>query len=868
MALTQNLPLRWRREQLIGDRYRVDRYLDGGSAGEVYSAQNVWTSRWVAVKRLLPDLQSEANFVERFLLEGRIGGEIEHPNIVQILDMGREPSDGSLFIVQELLRGRPLRAIITEKGKLSVPDAMDLVIPIVGALVAVHQQGIVHRDIKPENIFVLGAPFGQRIPKLLDFGIAKAREDRELTETGDVMGTLGYAAPEQLEGCTQVDRRADIWSIGLVLYELLSGEHPFHADNVSAAMYKIMHRDARDLHDIVPGCPKGISEIVSRTLRKNRQERPDSMLDLLEQLLRWSREEPDEFLRTLAIRHQLSIPSSLAQKLLPPELQPISRAVPSSSTTLSSSGAHVAVITTRRRTDTKRTSTTETQDEGAARLYPGEVLVTLRTPEDTRRIRTFRSPAVEVREGPKPQGADGSVQLAQSRRPAQKEPACDFGSLDFLDDGVDPDSAVSTGLVYLDAYADAATEALARNEFAMACDAANLLADREGMEPALRASMRVLQARGSFWLGDATGQETHATEALKLADAGSKQRFEAAAELACASSILGRLDNLLQLVDEFAKTEVSSEVLPDYLVGCCRFGIALQRAGWPEHVERLLGQVQETLQLKAASHPEVRAWSLLLGAELASHAGDHAHSLALTHDAAKAFAEQGDPRWACVCKGNAGFAMLSLGGYAEAREELGQAIRAAVESRISHAEAMRLNLGLAEARGGEPRAGLEQLRASVAMLGDSADWRVRSAGHRYLAEVLLELGFNEDAEKEARTAVELAASPALRAQALAMLALVQLPRPMEAFMAASQAMGMLKSVGGVAEDEARIRLAYAQSLDAMGHGDSAAEAYENARRRLLERAARISDPLWRSSFLERVREHEQTLALAAERCGE
>jgi len=643
---------------------------------------------------------------------------------------------------------------------------------------------------------------------------------------------------------------------------MLSGEHPFHADNVSAAMYKIMHREARDLHAIVPDCPKGISRIVRSTLRKNRQERPDSMLDLLEQMLRWSREEPNEFLRSLAVRHQFSIPSSLAQKVLPTELLPVSRAVPSSA--LSSSGAHVAVITTRKRTEPQAPSAQEQHDEADAGLYPGEVLVTLRANQDPRPVRTFRSPAVEIREGPRP---ELPPQVAQSRRPAQKAPVCDFGSLDFLDDGMDPDSAVSTGLIYLDAYAEAASDALGRNEFAIACDAANLLAEREGMEPALRAAMQVLQARGHFWLGDAAAQEAHASEALALAESGSKQRFDAAAELACASSILGKLDNLLQLVNEFTRTELSSEVLPQYLVGCCRLGIALQRAGWPEHVERLLGQIQEDLH-GAESHPEVRAWFLLLQAELSSHAGDHAHSLALTHEAAKAFADHGDARWACVSKGNAGFAMLSLGGYDEAREELSEAIRDAVASRISHAESMRLNLGLAEARGGDPRSGLKQLRASVALFGDSSNWRVRSAGHRYLAEVLLELGRTEEAEKEARTAVELAASPALRAQALAMLALVQLPRPMEAFMAASQAMGMLKSVGGVAEDEARIRLVYARSLDAMGHGDSASEAYENARRRLIERAGRISDAWWRSSFLERVRDHQETLALARGRCPE
>lgn len=137
---------------------------------------------------------------------------------------------------------------------------------------------------------------------------------------------------------------------------------------------------------------------------------------------------------------------------------------------------------------------------------------------------------------------------------------------------------------------------------AMAGDAASLLAEKEGMERALRASMRVLQARGSFWPGDAAGQQLHASEAMSLAESESKQRFDAAAELASACSTLGELDNLLQLVDEFTRPDVASEVLPDYLVGCCRLGIALQRAGWPEHVERILGKIRDELLSNTGSH--------------------------------------------------------------------------------------------------------------------------------------------------------------------------------------------------------------------------------------------------------------------------
>ncbi len=839
---------------MIGERYRIDRFLDEGGAGEVYAAQNAWTSRQVAVKRLLPELQTESTLVERFVLEGRIGGRVEHPNIVQVLDMGRETSDGSLFIVQELLRGAPLRAVIERSGRLSVGDALDLVVPILGALVAVHQEGIVHRDIKPENIFVQDGSFGHRIPKLLDFGIAKASLESTLTKAGSVMGTLGYMPPEQLAGAKDVDRRADIWSVGIVLYELVAGAHPFAADSYVEALDKIMRRDARPLHDIVPDCPKGFSDIVGRTLRKNRQDRPDSMLTVLEDLLRWSHNEPDGHLHSLFSRHRLSVPASIEQKLRAPAGSVMPPPLWSSLSSVRRAQGSPTVTPSQLAWEPRADANQDIEvDVDMSSEAPPSA--TDSSADDT---------LFDLREAMLPgEAARGRARGATDVPPVETSVSAPPETTRCAaDDDLAPESEPS--IITIDAYIALAAQALTRNDFVIAMRVADMVVAAALGDPETQADMRLLQARACFWRGDAAMHEAHAFDAYHLAVPGSRLRMQASAELACASSDLGAHARLHDLVDDLTLARVQDDVLPDYLVACCRVGIALQRAGWPEHVERVLGRIQTDLD-RQSDCPDVRAWTLLMRAELAAHTGDHAHSLTLTNDAVRAFEEQGDTRWACVCKGNVGRSMLLLGGYEEACELLSRAIAEATASNLSQATIMRLNLGIATVRRGEINLGIEQLRPCVATLEQSPDSRSACIGHIYLAEALALCGSVHDAEREARMAVDAAQlSPTLRAQALATLAQVVMDRPMEAFMAASQAMDILASVGGVTEDDARIRLAYALALQALGHIAKAKAALVDARNRLVERAERISDERWRSSFLKRVRDHARTFELASD----
>ncbi|MFW5740899.1 MAG: serine/threonine-protein kinase PknK, partial [Myxococcota bacterium] len=247
-------------------------------------------------------------------------------------------------------------------------------------------------------------------------------------------------------------------------------------------------------------------------------------------------------------------------------------------------------------------------------------------------------------------------------------------------------------------------------------------------------------------------------------------------------------------------------------------------------------------------------------------AGDHAHSLELTERAVSAFEQAGDVRRACVFRVNIGNAAMLLGDYEAAESLLDAALTEAASMRLAGAATMRLNLGITLARLGKIDQGQELVTRALRTYVRRGDWGGECGARVYLAEILWMQGDRDGAEREALAAVERAhISPVIQAEALGMLSMVQQDRPMEAFISASQAMELLQSVGGVAEGEARIRLAYALALDALGHGESAARAYEQGRKRLQDRAARISDEKWRRSFLEGVPDHARTMQLAEAR---
>ncbi len=235
---------------------------------EVWAAQNLLTDRQFAIKLVLPSLAARPDIVERFLQEARATGRLKHPAIVDVFDVGRA-EDGRPFMVMELLRGCTLDQQIRSVGPLDPLTASVLIGRVARALVVAHRAGVVHRDLSSANIFLVASRDGKPWPKILDFGVSKlmrSRDRRVRTDSGSVMGSPDYMSPEQAQGSEAVDARTDVWALGVLLYESLTGRTPFVGRNYNALMLAIM---------TVPHCP----------VRQLRPDVPEALCDLIESCL-------------------------------------------------------------------------------------------------------------------------------------------------------------------------------------------------------------------------------------------------------------------------------------------------------------------------------------------------------------------------------------------------------------------------------------------------------------------------------------------------------------------------------------------------------------------------------------------------------
>jgi serine/threonine protein kinase len=262
--------------------------LGEGGMGQVFEATNGWTERRVALKVMHAQVAQDEQMIERFFREARVASRIGHPNIIDVLDMGHDAETGVYYIVQEFLDGVSLRSHLDRSGQLSAREAFELLIPVMSALVAAHRAGVVHRDLKPDNIFLQRAA-GGFVPKLIDFGIAKVAspeaDSNNLTRTGSVMGTPSYMSPEQARGEKNVGPGTDVWAMGVVWFEALSGRCPFEGENYNELLSKILIDPAPPLRSLVANQPSGLLDVVDRTLTKDRSVRLASMQDFLSALL-------------------------------------------------------------------------------------------------------------------------------------------------------------------------------------------------------------------------------------------------------------------------------------------------------------------------------------------------------------------------------------------------------------------------------------------------------------------------------------------------------------------------------------------------------------------------------------------------------
>ena len=270
-------------EVVISGKYRVTGALGKGGMGKVYEAVNDAIGRKVALKLIDPSLHDSPEFMKRFELEAKAAALINHPGIVDVLDMGTT-EQGWPFIVMEYLQGVTLRALLRAVGRFSPQEAAAVMLPVLDALGAAHAAGVVHRDLKPANIFIAVKP--QAVVKILDFGISKFGSlGQRMTNAGTSMGTPAFMAPEQMLDGSSVGPAADLYSVGTLLYLLLSGHPPFEAATDSELSARVLTGEHKPLKSVRDDVPAELSGLIDRLLQKDPGLRPTNA-GLVAQLLR------------------------------------------------------------------------------------------------------------------------------------------------------------------------------------------------------------------------------------------------------------------------------------------------------------------------------------------------------------------------------------------------------------------------------------------------------------------------------------------------------------------------------------------------------------------------------------------------------
>ncbi|MGE0786897.1 MAG: serine/threonine-protein kinase [Sandaracinaceae bacterium] len=263
---------------LLAGRYRIQRILGRGATGLVYEARDEERGRPVAVKVLFPHMAVQPIAVQRLLREAQIAGAVQHPNVVHVYEGGR---DGDrMFLVMELLEGTALSDLLAERGALPFAWIAELFDGILSAVGAVHDAGVVHRDLKPDNVFLAMRrenPLALGVPKVLDFGISKLKTGRvpekKLTEMGIVMGTPYYMAPEQLADTSSVGPRADVYSLGVLLYEAVTGNRPYEGESVVEMFTAATEGLYTPPEELRPDCPPALSQLIARAMNPDAEAR-------------------------------------------------------------------------------------------------------------------------------------------------------------------------------------------------------------------------------------------------------------------------------------------------------------------------------------------------------------------------------------------------------------------------------------------------------------------------------------------------------------------------------------------------------------------------------------------------------------------
>jgi len=281
------------RATVLADRYVLRGELGRGGCAIVYEAHDLRLGRIVALK-MVKSTARDAQANARLAREARAAAAIHHPNVCGLSDAGYLP-DGRPYLVMERLQGETLTACLRRTGNLSAEHAVDIALQLLSALEAAHQIGIVHRDVKPDNVFLVPRNGCTPLVKLLDFGMCRraataAKDDATLTRAGQVVGTPEYMSPEQVSGKRTFDGRIDLYALGVILYEALSGQRAFPGKDAREVVVSVLVKSLPPLHHVRPDCPSVLERIVSRAIEKDANQRYSSAAEFQRDLLEAKRE--------------------------------------------------------------------------------------------------------------------------------------------------------------------------------------------------------------------------------------------------------------------------------------------------------------------------------------------------------------------------------------------------------------------------------------------------------------------------------------------------------------------------------------------------------------------------------------------------
>ncbi|HWX42932.1 MAG TPA: serine/threonine-protein kinase, partial [Blastocatellia bacterium] len=271
---------------LLDDKYRLDEKIGEGGMGTVYRGTHVQMEHTIAVKILHQHLASDHTALERFRREARAAAQIRHPNAVSVTDFGVTKDSGIAYLVMEFLEGNDLRIKINRDKQLDYYEALIIMNQVCAAVYAAHNKGIIHRDLKPDNIWLVQSDKALEMVKVLDFGIAKLKTSSDkatsLTQHGMIVGTPYYMSPEQCRG-EDLDPRSDVYSLGVILYQLLTGRVPFDGESPIAVVLKHNTEKPRPLRAYRPDMPPEIEGVVLRALAKKKEDRQETAIQLAQE---------------------------------------------------------------------------------------------------------------------------------------------------------------------------------------------------------------------------------------------------------------------------------------------------------------------------------------------------------------------------------------------------------------------------------------------------------------------------------------------------------------------------------------------------------------------------------------------------------